>query len=136
MNVCFPNLRGKTNPQKMHHRIGGAVQASTHVDFMDGAVAVRVPFCCRSPAAAAVLVLTCGGLSFVRRLLLLSADDVELSVVDAAVRACLDGSVACLPAVPCPFSTSSPCIADRGVVWFERCRRRRRRRGRRSSNVT
>ena len=88
----------RSNPLSDFLFILSAVQASTHVDFTD-ATAVRVPFCCLSPTAAAVLVLTCGGLSFVRRLLLLSADDVELSVVDAAVRACLDGSVACLPAV-------------------------------------
>lgn len=92
-------METSSNPLSDFLFILSAVQASTHVDFMDGAAAVRVPFCCLSPAAAAVLVLTCGGLSFVRRLLLLSADDVELSVVDAAVRACLDGSVACLPAV-------------------------------------
>lgn len=95
-------METSSNPLSDFLFILSAVQASTHVDFLDGAAAVRVPFCCLSPAAAAavlVLVLTCGGLSFVRRLLLLSADDVELSVVDAAVRACLDGSVACLPAV-------------------------------------
>lgn len=78
-------METSSNPLSDFLFILSVVQSSTHVDFMDGA-AVRVPFCCRSPAAAAVLVLTCGGLSFVRRLLLLSADDVELSVVDAAVR--------------------------------------------------